>query len=356
MSAGHLASMGAKKWLLFGVKLALTVACLGWALSDVDWQQSALLDPLALGWAWVVPGLILAGATVWLSALRLWLLLRAQGIGLSLWQATELTLIGNLFNLVTVGGIGGDAVRIFMLIRDYPDRKVAISLTVMFDHLVGMVAMALVFFTFTAGRFDALTSQSIETVGILRFAWGFFLGGMILIGLMFFMSFPPIHNRVHKHRQHSRFAFLNKVPVAFDMFRQKWPQVVMALAVSFAMLPVYYASFWCGTKMVGSDAELGPVLVAMPVVDLLSALPISVAGLGVREVSMKILMHDLTGMAASVAVAAMMIGFFFSLLWALLGAGLFLRSGERVSMEKIEAAVEDDADVVEWDESAPQDE
>lgn len=333
--------MSAKKWLFFVVKFALTLACLGWALSDIDWEHSALLDPWSLGWWWVFPGLSLAGLTVWLSALRLWLLLRAQGVHLSLWRATELTLIGNLFNLATVGGIGGDAVRIFMLIRDFPDRKVAISLTVMFDHLVGMAAMALVFFTFTAGRFDELASQSFETVGILRFAWGFFLGGVGLIGLMFLVSFPPVHNWIHKRPSASRFAFLNKVPVAFDMFRQKWTQALMALVVSFFMLPVYYASFWCGAKMVGSDTGLGPVLVAMPVVDLLSALPISVAGLGVREVSMKILMHDLTGMAASVAVGAMMIGFFFSLVWALFGGVLFLRSGQRVSMKKIEKVVQE---------------
>lgn len=333
--------MEMKKALLFLLKLALTAGCLWWALRDIEWERSALLKPAALGWSWAVPGLLLAGASVGITALRLWLLLRAQGIDLTLRRAVELTLIGDLFNLATVGGIGGDAARIFLLIRDHPGRKVAISLTVMFDHLVGMAAMALVFFAMTAGRFDELASRSPETTAILRFAWVFFLGGLGLIGLMFLVSCPPIHDRIHRRGRTWRIAFLSQVPEAFDVYRKKWPQALLALAVSMGMLPVYYASFWCGARMTGADVGLGPVLVAMPVVDMLSALPISVAGLGVREVSMKILMHDLTGMTADVAVGATMIGFGFSLCWALVGGLLFLRPGERAPVEKIREVVDE---------------
>jgi len=32
-------------------------------------------------------------------------------------------LIGNLFNLLSIGGIGGDAARILLLIRDHPGKK-----------------------------------------------------------------------------------------------------------------------------------------------------------------------------------------------------------------------------------------
>ena len=98
-----------KKWLLFLLKLAFTMACLWWAFSGIDFRHSALAHPGALDWPWIAGGILLGGATVLLSAARWWLLLRAQGIPATLWRITELTLIGNLFNLFAVGGVGGDA-------------------------------------------------------------------------------------------------------------------------------------------------------------------------------------------------------------------------------------------------------
>ncbi|MBB5351312.1 hypothetical protein HNR46_001548 [Haloferula luteola] len=332
-----------KKALLLLVKLCLTGLCLGWALHEVDWNSSIFSNPGSLAWRWALPGVALAGLTAVMTAARLWLLLGAQGIRISLMRAVELTLIGNLFNLAAVGGIGGDAVRIFLLIRDHPERKLAVTITVLFDHLVGLVAMSLVFYALTAGRFDALASQSPETRGMLRFAWMFFTGGLVMVLSMFVVSYPPIHDRIHARGRHWKIAFMRQLPLVYDVYRRKWRQGLVALAVAMAMLPVYYATFWCGARLAGSDVAPGPVLTAMPVVDMLSALPLSVAGLGVREASLKILMEDLTGMPPDVAVASSLVGFVFTLVWAIPGALLFLKTGGRSAMTEIRKLEEEDA-------------
>jgi uncharacterized membrane protein YbhN (UPF0104 family) len=290
----------------------------------------------------LLPGVVLAGVTVFLTAVRLWVLLAATGIRITLWRATELTLIGNLFNLAAVGGIGGDAAKIFLLIRDHPERKVAVTMTVMFDHLVGLVAMSLVFFALTAGRFDALTSQSIETKGILRFAWFFFSGGLVLVALMFVVSYPPIHDRIHNRGRHWKIAILRQMPEVYDMFRRDWRRALMALVVAVGMLPIFYATTWCGARAAGSDVGIEPILIAMPVADMLGALPLSIAGLGVREASLKVLMEDLTGMRPDVAVAAGLIGFFCTMVWALVGGLLFLRPRDRAKVEEIEEITAED--------------
>jgi uncharacterized membrane protein YbhN (UPF0104 family) len=263
-------------------------------------------------------------------------LLAAQGIKITLWRSVELTLIGNLFNLIAVGSVGSDAARIFLLIRDHPERKLAVTLTVMFDHLVGLIAMSLVFFALTAGRFDALASQSEETKAILKFSWVFFSGGLVFIVLMFVMAAPPIHNRIKAKLVDTRFAMMRKFPEAIDVYRIKWGHALVAIVAGIVMLPIYYASFWCGARAAGSMVEAAPILVAMPVVDMLSAMPLSISGLGVREASMKILMEDLTGMKSDVAVAASLIGFVCTLFWTLLGGLLFLRPRDRASVEVME--------------------
>ncbi|MCH7227872.1 lysylphosphatidylglycerol synthase transmembrane domain-containing protein [Haloferula sp. A504] len=324
-----------KKWLLFALKLVLTAACLWWALRGENFRDSILARPSELGWQWLVPGIALAGVTVFLTALRLWLLLAAAGVRVSLWRATELTLIGNLFNLAAVGGLGGDAARIILLIRDHPERKMAVTMTVMFDHLVGFVAMALVFFMLTAGRFDALASQSVETKAIMRFAWVFFIGGMLFVTTLFVLSYPSVHARIHGRAKEGRFAFLRRFPEIYDMYRKDWPRALTSLLVAIVMLPIFYATTWCGARAAGSEVGLEPVLVAMPVSDMLGALPLSIAGLGVREASLKVLMEDLTGMAPDIAVAAGLIGFFCSLVWALVGGLLFLNPRDRVKVSEI---------------------
>ncbi len=335
-----------KKALLFFLKLCLTAACLWWALSGVDWNSSVFTNPAGMAWEWALPGVLLAGLTVVLTAVRLWLLLRAQGIRISMARAVELTLIGNLFNLAAVGGIGGDAVRIFLLIRDHPERKLAVTITVLFDHLVGLVAMSLVFFALTAGRFDALASQSLETKNILRFAWMFFTGGLVMVAVMFVVSYPPIHDRIHARGRHWKIAFMRQLPLVYDVYRKRWRHGLAALVAAVVMLPVYYATFWCGARVAGSDVDAGPVLTAMPVVDMLSALPLSVAGLGVREKSLQILMQDLTGMEPDVAVVASLVGFVFTLVWAIPGALLFMHTGGRAAMSEIRKMEEETVVVV----------
>ena len=73
-----------KKALFFLVKLALTVACLAWALKEVDWETSILSRPADIDWRWVAAGVGAAGVTIFLTAVRLWVLLAAQGIRISL--------------------------------------------------------------------------------------------------------------------------------------------------------------------------------------------------------------------------------------------------------------------------------
>lgn len=327
-----------KKWLLFLVKLAFTAACLWWAFSGIDLTHSALARPSELDWRWIAWGVVLGGATVLFSALRWWLLLRAQGIPAGLWRIVELTLIGNLFNLFAVGGVGGDAAKIFLLIRDHPERKLAVTMTVMIDHLVGLAAMAIVFFAVTAGRFEALETQSVLGKGAIKFAWVFFGGGLGFIALLFVMASPMVHGRIHKPGRKLKWDFLMRVPEIYDVYRRKWGHALAALAVSTLMLPVYYATFWCGARSIRNDVDLGEVFAAMPVVDALSAMPFSISGIGVREKTLEILMDDLAGLPADVAVSGAIIGFACSLVWALIGGILFVRPADRTSMKQIEEA------------------
>lgn len=326
-----------KKVLIFVLKLVLTAGCLFWALSQADLSHSVFARPGAVDYRWMAGGVLMAGLTVLLTSLRWRLYLMAQGVDPGMKRTVELTLIGNLFNLLSIGGIGGDAARVLLLIRDHPGRKLAVTMAVMVDHLAGMVALAGMFFIISVARFDTLTTQSILGKQVIHFAWFYLSGGLGLVLLCFVAACPPVHRRIHSNGREWKWSLMRRLPEAYDVYRRKWPLALAGVAVSFVMLMAYFLSFWCGLRAVGGTSSAGTVLSAMPVIDSVSSLPISVAGIGVREKLFEILMRDLAGTLPEISVAASLAGFACSVFWAFIGGLLFLRKRDRVTVAELES-------------------
>lgn len=325
-----------KAFLIFALKLTLTALCLWWAFSHVEFDQSVFTRPHAVDYAWLSAGAGLAGLAMVFTALRWWFFLRAQSLPVRIGRAIELTMIGNLFNLISVGSIGGDAARIILLIRDHPGRKLIITMAVLVDHLAGMVSMALLFFLISAAQFEALAEQSVLGKGVIRFAWFYMGGGLLLVALFFVGAYPPVHRRIHAGDRFARWPLLKQVPELYDVYRKNWRMALAGVGMSFLMLLCYFTSFWCGMRAVGGTASAGSVVSAMPVIDAISGMPVSVGGVGVREKLFEVLMADLADVPAETAVAASLAGFACNVFWALLGALFFLKKGDRVSVKELE--------------------
>jgi hypothetical protein len=81
------------------------------------------------------------------------------------------------------------------------------------------------------------------------------------------------------------------------------------------------------------------------VIDAISGMPISIAGVGVRETLFEVLLRDLAGVPAETAVAASLAGFACNALWALLGALFFLKKRDRIRVSELEAVEQDDSGI-----------
>lgn len=326
---------------IFSVKLALTGLCLWWAFSQVEFDHSVFTQPGAIDYRWLTGGVVLAGISIVLLGLRWWFFLKGQSLPVSIGRAIELTMIDGLFSLASVSGIGGDAARILLLMRDHPGRKLVIAMAVMADHLAGLVALAILFFIISVARFDAIADQSLLGKGVLHFAWFYLGGGLAMVVMIFVCASPPVHRVIHANNRFSRWPFMTRIPEIYDVYRRNWRDAVAGLVASFCMLFAYFSSYYCGMRAVGGAAEYGAVMSAMPVVDAISGMPISIAGVGVREKLFEVLMKDLAGVPAETAVAASLAGFACNVFWAGLGALFFLKKRDRVSMAELEASRED---------------
>jgi uncharacterized membrane protein YbhN (UPF0104 family) len=330
-----------KAILVFLLKLALTAACLGWAFSQVDLSQSAFTRRGGVDYRWLAGGVALAGLSVVLQAARWWFFLRAQALRVKFGRAVELTMIDGFFGLASVGGLGGDAARIILLMREHPGRKLVIAMAVTADHLAGLVSLALLFFIISAARFDALADPSVLGKGVIHFAWFYLGGGLAMVALIFVFASPPVHRRIHGNNRFARFPLASRIPEIYDIYRKRWRHALAGLGVSFLMFGAYFSSYYCGMRAVGGSPAYQDVMTAMPVIDAISGMPVSIAGLGVREKLFEVLMGDLADVPASTAVAASLAGFACNTFWALLGGLFFLRKQDRIHAGDMDAAKTD---------------
>ena len=326
-----------KAFLVFLLKLALTALCLWWAFSNVEFDHSVFTRPGAVDYRWLAAGAGLAGLSVVLNGLRWWFFLRGQSLDVSLGRAVELTMIDGLFSLASVSGLGGDAARIILLMRDHPDRKLIIAMAVTADHLAGLVSIALLFFIISAARFDALADPSVLGRGVIHFAWFYMGGGLAMVAFIFICASPPVHRRIHGNDRFARWPLMKRIPELYDVYRKNWRHALAGVAVSFLMLGAYFSSYYCGMRAVGGTSSYGEVVSAMPVIDAISGLPVSIGGVGVREKLFQVLLHDLAGVAPETAVAASLAGFACNVLWALLGALFFLKKHDRIAVAELES-------------------
>jgi glycosyltransferase 2 family protein len=327
-----------KAVFIFSLKLVLTGLCLWWAFSQVEFDHSVFTQPGAIDYAWLSGGVALAGLSIVFLGLRWWFFLKGQSLRVSLGRAIELTMIDGLFSLASVSGIGGDAARILLLMRDHPGRKLVIAMAVMADHLAGLVSLAILFFIISVAKFEAIADQSLLGRGVIHFAWFYLGGGLAMVVIIFVCASPPVHRVIHSNDRFSRWPFMKRIPEIYDVYRRNWRHALAGLVASFFMLSTYFSSYYCGMRAVGGTADYRAVVSAMPVIDAISGMPISIAGVGVREKLFEVLMKDLAGVPAETAVAASLAGFACNVFWAGLGALFFLKKRDRVSMAELEAS------------------
>lgn len=329
-----------KTILLFLSKISLTGLCLWWAFSQVEFDHLIFSNLQELKISWLVGGIFLAGFSIFLQSLRFYFFLRAQNLSVNMLRSYELTLIDSLFSLASFGGLGGDAARMILLMREHPNRKLVISMAVMADHLAGMVSLAVLFFIVSASRFDALTDQSVLGKGVIQFTWFYLGGGLFMVMLIFTLASPPIHRRIHGSGRFSRWSFMKRIPEGCDVYRKNWQHAIAGLAASFLMFIVYFSSYFCGLRAVGGTSSYGDVVTAMPVIDAISGLPISVAGVGVREKLFVVLMRDLANVRPEIAVMASLAGFSCNAIWALIGAFVFVKKRDRVNVAEFKDSLD----------------
>ena len=338
-----------KKALITIIQVAVTILAF-WYVFHKPATRQGIATALEAGnnYWWLAASALVAGLAPACATVRLWLLLRVQEIYLPLRRITQLYMIGMFFNLFLLGSTGGDAVKLFYLLRENPDpnKRARAFLAVVMDRVLGLVALAILSITFVLARYQWLTQLPETTKWVNGFL---FILGSALFGIA--VTILAVHFNVVRfipEKMPGRKTVL-ELAAAIQSNTRAWRSTLACILISFVGHAAMFITFYFAALVIHAAVAFWDVTVAMPIVNTYASLPVSLSGMGVRETITTSLLGGLCHLAPGVPVVISLVGFLCSVVfWGLVGGLFYLffkgRAGAvPADVEAIEAREEEAA-------------
>ena len=155
---------------------------------------------------------------------------------------------------------------------------------------------------------------------LLRYGNIFFAGALVFVIACFIFALPSMYPFMKNMK--GRMKSLVIIPETINQCRKNGMLGLLALVVAILLVMVYFASFACAVEAIMPQSDWGSIFAAMPVIDSLCSMPISIAGVGVREKLFQIYFGAEFGQSEALLAASM--GFFFTMIFSLVGGVFFV--------------------------------
>lgn len=276
-----------RRFLLSAIKILVSGALLYFALRKTNFSELiSRFDLRSLFWIALAIGGVLLQVVV--SALRWREISAACGAPLAATTAVRFNLIGSFFNQTLPSSIGGDAVRLWLLGRGGAGWRAA-TYSIFVDRAIGLIALAVLIVATLPWSYQLITNAhgraALLFIDVLALAAGVVF---LLLGRLpwaWLKRWPPTHHL------HACSAIANRL-----IFSPKEGPKLTALSLSVHILTVLIA--WCVVRSIAAPVTFSQVFQLIPPVGLITLLPISIAGWGLRETSMG-LAFGYAGLAAN---------------------------------------------------------
>ncbi len=309
-----------RKQLFNVLKIAVSLALLIFIFSGLDLPAFTGAVSSANAW-WLLLALVTMMVGVVIRAYRWQILLDAIGVRVSLTELTNIYFIGFLFNNLLPSGLGGDAIRMVELNRHSPRGSDAVT-SVVVDRFLGLSALqaiALATLLFNWGAVPA---------AVAYFTVAIFIAGLVLGYLLINRPlYLAVQARVGLFRRLTEVRFVGGL---FESF-QRYP--LPALGRSYLVSLLFNLSLIAMNVFIGlglgAQVSLAQYAVLVPITSVVLLIPISFAGLGVREETYRQLFGQI-GVPAEIAVAMSLLVYVFgNICTGLVGGVIYLLRSAR---------------------------
>jgi uncharacterized membrane protein YbhN (UPF0104 family) len=285
------------------LRLLVSVALLSWLAWRSNWGQLAEVFRQLRFELWLA-GVGLYALTQIVSAWRWRMLAAPLGFQGSLGRFSAYYYIGMYFNLFLPTSVGGDVVRAWY-INGGSGRRLPAFLSVVVDRLSGLLVLL------ALACAAALLSPIALPPQVSGSVWA--TAGCAALGVL---SLPILARWTH------RFDRLRRL---VDGLRIYLRQPLLLLATTGLSLIVQAANVvlvWLIGRAIGAPVPAGYYWLVVPMVTLLTMLPVSLNGMGIREGGM-ILFLDPLGVSHATAVSLAVLWFTVFTTTSLIGAGVY---------------------------------
>ncbi len=309
-----------KKALLTILQIGVTLGLLWWVFHDPERRHEMAGALKMADWWWLAVGVTVFFCCTVVATARWKILLAVQNIHLTWLRAWQLFMVGMFFNLFMLGSTGGDVVKMFLTMREARENKAAALLSVFMDRVIGMLALIFLSVVFLYFRYDLLahTEGSSALLNVLLWllagAFCVIVGMFVISGLgwvHYLPSWTPLRGRIVE------------ISAACHLYAKGWRRTIWALLISFPLFAMFFLTFYCAARAFTDQLGVVDIFSVMPIVAVITAIPISISGIGVRE-SLFVSLLAPFGVSAAVATLISVTGFLINTLGSLAGGVVFL--------------------------------
>lgn len=293
------------------------------------WQTMRLLEPGA-----ALVSLLAMGLTVLLGVVRWRLVMRGLGLELSFMRAAEISLVAHFFNSFLLGSTGGDLLKAYYAARETHHQKAEAVVTVFVDRLIGLFAMLLFAGVMMLPNLGLVAGHGrISALALLIL--GMLAGCSLVAALAFWggLSRPWPQARGWLRRL-PKGELLERCLEACRRLGRDRMLLARALGISLALNAAAVFQIWALVRGLGLNVSPVVLLVIVPMIICVAALPITPSGLGVRE-NLYVLLLSVPAIQIppTLALSVSLLAYAGSLCWSLVGGVgyAFLRESQQLA-------------------------
>ena len=314
-----------KKWLSLSLRVAFTLVLFYFLARSLSWGM--LLYALGtVQHTQLLVGLSVGGLGIVISSYQWRSLLQAEHIRSDLAALVDLYLVGIAFSHFLPTGMGGDAVKALYVGRDSGNSAGSTSAVIM-SRVTGFFGMLLLAVPVLLIWHDRFQPTVIIGFGLLSLLVGFMIGTAIICAILL----PAF----------ARNTFLRRIPLMPSLL-DKVTQVGKALYVTIrrprflSVATLFGLQFWvigclnyyCYATALGIHVPFYFYCIAIPFVSLVTFLPISINGFGVRESAFVFIFATLHVSNISALLLALLMDAQV-LFFGIVGGCLYLKMGKK---------------------------
>jgi len=272
---------------------------------------------------WFVAAVLSAGIPFFLGVIRWRWILHVQGLNVRLSRLYSIAFIGMFFNAFMLGSTGGDVIKAWYVAHETHHKKAEAVATVVVDRLIGL----LVLFVITLVMMAIFYRRVFEDPKLIWFSiitLAVVLSTVLATVIGLWRGFADRFYLRGWLKRMPRYDMLRRMVDAYRAYASHptvlGKTVLISLGVHFfSMLSIVCVGYGLGVR----SATLVDYYLYLPIINSVTAVPITISGFGVRE-GMYVKMFGGVGVEGPVALVMSLLGYLASLFWSVIGGFFFL--------------------------------